>query len=162
MQVLEEDKQCLPDQLELPGRETPVDLRGKVGEALYFPLWAALWGQAGLGSSGWDSDKGGPWQQECQYPPSQVEQTLPHHLPQGPGACLPQRSRHAPQHSFRRGGRKFFVAVFPLQRLQAEGIGDNCHCSYKIGSSCGILECSKRVTSFDPAIIIIEFAGSHS
>lgn len=29
MQVLEEDKQCLPDQLELSSRETPIDLRGK-------------------------------------------------------------------------------------------------------------------------------------
>lgn len=29
MQVLEEDEQCLPDQLELPGRETPINLRGR-------------------------------------------------------------------------------------------------------------------------------------
>lgn len=48
VQVLEEDEQCLPDQLELPSRETPIDLPRQGG--------------------------GG---QECQHPPSQVEQILP-------------------------------------------------------------------------------------
>lgn len=54
VQVLEEDKQCLPDQLELPSREIPINLPRQGGGrgALHFPLWAEEWGQAGLGPSG--------------------------------------------------------------------------------------------------------------
>lgn len=44
VQVLEEDKQCLPDQLELPSREIPIYLSRQGGgrEALHFPLWAVV------------------------------------------------------------------------------------------------------------------------
>lgn len=76
VQVLEEDKQCLPDQLELPSREIPINLprQGK-GKHCTFHRGLSCGDR-----QGWDSDKWGPWQQKCQHPPSQVEQTLPCHL----------------------------------------------------------------------------------
>lgn len=49
MQVLEEDKQCLPDQLELPGRETPVDLRGKVEGSIVLSTVGCIVGTGRVG-----------------------------------------------------------------------------------------------------------------